>query len=55
VRERFLQEEDFDNIVTIAFAAVDSWQQDNKERSQEDICRRRLDQEDMAKMFSMED
>ena len=40
----------------ILFAAIDSQQQDNKERSQEDyICRRRLDQEDIAKMFSMED
>ena len=38
------------------FAAIDSQQQDNKERSQEDyICRRRLDQEDITKMFSMED
>jgi len=41
----------FDNIITIAFAAVDDRQQDN---SQEDIfSRRRSDK--MAKMFSMED
>ena len=40
----------------IVFAVIDSQQQDNKERSQEDyICRRRLDQEDIAEMFSMED
>jgi len=30
-----LAEEDFDNVITIAFAAVDSQQQDNKERSEE--------------------
>ena len=36
------------------FAAVDSQQQENKERLKEDyIGRRRLDK--MAKMFSMED
>ena len=40
----------------IAFAAVDGRQQENKERSQKDIFgRRRLDQEKMAKMFSMQD
>jgi len=43
----------FDNVITIAFAAVDGRQQENKERSKKDyIGRRRLD---MAKMFSIED
>jgi len=33
VRERYLEEEDFNNMITIVFAAVDGRQQDNKERS----------------------
>ena len=46
--------EEEDNTITIAFAAVDGRQQDNKERSQEDIFgRRRSDK--MVKMFSMKD
>ena len=46
--------EEEDNVITIAFAAVDGRQQENKERLQKDIFgRRRLDK--MAKMFSMED
>jgi len=48
-----LAEEEFDNVITIAFAAVNGRQQENKERSKKDyIGRRRLD---MAKMFSMAD
>ena len=44
------------NVIMIAFAAVDGQQQENKERSQKDIFgRRRLDQKKMAKMFNMED
>ena len=44
------------NVIIIAFAAVDGQQQENKERSQKDIFgRRRLDQKKMAKMFNMED
>jgi len=30
---RYLEEEDFDNIIMIAFTAVDGRQQDNEERS----------------------
>jgi len=48
---RFLREED--NIITIVFAAVNSRQQDNKERSQEDIFGRR--RSDKINMFSMKD
>ena len=44
------------NVIIIAFAAVDGQQQENKERSQKDIFgRRRLDQKKMAKMFNIED
>jgi len=50
--EIFLREEDFDNIITIAFAAVDGRQQDNKERLKIKFDKRRRD---MAKMFSMAD
>ena len=43
----------FDNVIMIAFAAVDSRQQENKERSKKDyIGRRRLDK---ITVFSMED
>ena len=43
-------------MITIAFAAVDSQQQDNKERLHKDyIWKKKIRLEDMAKMFSMED
>ena len=49
----YICEKKINNIITIVFAAVDSRQQENKERSQKDIFeRRRLDK---MIVFSMED
>jgi len=50
---RFLAEEDFDNVITIAFAAFDGRQQENKERLK--IRFDKIGRRDMVKMFSMED